>query len=170
MISVNKTEKIYLECIDPDENHFKFYRMTKLDNGKWLSQNGRIGKEGTKRLFHINHDKNGWDVKYDEKITKGYRKAQDHHPHFAELALNHFGMTSLDTVVEAVDPDTQEKEQKAERILEQIATIKKALSTENPNTETWNRVNSIQKQVAENKTFPRSSAEFLNEIIVDYNI
>lgn len=59
----------YLELINDLKNHYKFYRVITLDNGKAVCAHGRIGVMNA--AVDVYSEQKGQD-KYREKIDKGY--------------------------------------------------------------------------------------------------
>lgn len=185
MIEVKILETKYLEFVEPSNNHYKFYRLTLLDNGKWLQQNGRIDTFGAKRVFSEYNDKNGYDAKFTEKLNQGYEIENDPNPHHIEQGLNHFGFTAMsdeDTmknsaeeilgaeVIFANDESVEDKRKK-ESILNRIEIIKEQLSaTENDHIfkeinkiDTFQKIYEIEKRVATG-SFPKEDVKFMEDV------
>jgi len=181
MIQVKITESVYLELIDSSKNQYKFYRLTKLDNGKWLRQNGRIGTAGASEIYAINNSTNGFSTKYNEKINKNYEHATEEFASFIEPALNKFGfqIASLNIPV-----DDFEMSAKGERNIKKIKEIRQEYFDsvindtlgqhryiDKDDREILNQIDEIltkiEFQVEQNlfeDAFPSESVEFMNKI------
>ena len=61
-----KLEEVLL--INNNDNHNKFYKMTKLNDKKWEAVWGKVGTIGQNKIYSM--DK--WETKFIEKINKGY--------------------------------------------------------------------------------------------------
>jgi len=154
--------------------------MTRLDNGQWLQQNGRIGQEGAKRLF----SDSTYDDKLWEKRNKGYEEKNDPYPHHVEFGLNHFGLTSKGSnatpssnVTEPVETEPVD-DSKVKSILERIDTVIELLGDYVPeyngDPELAKRQNylemveEIRNNVENNHIFTPSDIRVMNEIYDQY--
>ena len=64
-------KKVYLE--NTDNHHDKYYRMEEnKDGASFTATWGRTGSNGRTQIYGMNE----WDVKYREKISKGYENIQ----------------------------------------------------------------------------------------------
>lgn len=71
------TDDRYLTFVSPD-NHNKYYRMTRGSGGNWIAEWGRIGGSGGVGSSRTcTYPDCQWDIKYAEKIRKGYRDISD---------------------------------------------------------------------------------------------
>ena len=61
-------KKVYLE--NTDNHHDKFYHMIEnKDGASFTASWGRTGSNGRTQIYGMNE----WDMKYREKINKGYK-------------------------------------------------------------------------------------------------
>lgn len=59
----------YLVMVDGYNNNNKYYHMKQLDGTCWEAEYGRIGKTPQHHTYYMSE----WEIKYDEKLRKGYR-------------------------------------------------------------------------------------------------
>jgi predicted DNA-binding WGR domain protein len=84
---VDNVEKVVLECVDPDNNHNKYYHLSrsKTDKGKVLAQWGRIGSKHQSKMYDVYEltnmtayqnaerlDGYAMHIQMKKKIAKGY--------------------------------------------------------------------------------------------------
>lgn len=72
-------KKVYLTCVNPEWNNYKFYQLEDMGNGNVLATYGRIGV-GSGELFgertHVYPKRMYW-IKLMEKLNKGYKDQTD---------------------------------------------------------------------------------------------
>ena len=168
------TETKYLELIDHTKNQNKFYRMTKLNNGKWLQQNGRIGTEGAKRLY----DNSTYDKNFLEKLDKGYKGVHDHYFHHIDGALQYFGFTAIsmvdsdDEIIAIINasPGSPDDEEKIRDILERIDTLKNLIRKHDPLdiSVELSTVENIRNQISKHHIFTPTDIKKMNELCNKY--
>ena len=93
MEQVNIIDSKYLTFVDHTKNHHKFYRLTRLSNGKWMQQNGRIDTIGASRLYSLV----SYNETFNRKLDKGYVLSDDPCPHHIEEGLKKLGYTIENT-------------------------------------------------------------------------
>ena len=157
----------YLENTNPNpkskkgENHNKFYRMIELDNGKFLSEWGTIGKTplGTQEYSMTN-----WHFIQTKKQRGGYVFATD---------LGNTTYTSPQSINPTSEPASKFSPKKVSSVKLRIRMVIELLNNVVPENcyDEYKRVQEIYLDFSENpETFTKEIIKELNEIYNKYRV
>lgn len=167
MEKVKIVRQKYLELIDHSNNHFKFYRMTELDNGKWVQQNGRIGNVGTARVF----SNSIWYDKLNEKLSKGYVEKNDTYINHVNEGLAKHGFILDDGGSEQpVEVDMEKYARVKDKILKLIDDVTKATGDVDEKVNHLNDLNDILNGLVNENLLTTESINYMNKLIDKYNL
>ena len=110
----------YLELIDGVINHYKFYRVIRLNNGQAVCAHGRIGTENA--AVNVYTDLKGQD-KYWEKRKKGYLDAYDRYTGHDITNIKKAGINEAVTMAEQSEPEPSYDIEKYNNIVENITKL-----------------------------------------------
>ena len=156
MDTVKIQNTAYMELIDSSRNHFKFYRIIYLDNGKAVIAYGRIGTENAAVKVY-NHSQAA--DKYWEKRDKGYAEKSDTYINHQYINVQKAGFVvhdDLGSTGRVPDSDSYDKE-KYEKVLDKIDLLVESLNETDGDhaSEYVNRARLIKRLVMKDKTISR---------------